>query len=241
MNKWIGGLVAAAGITLGGIILFKDKSVQSNIAGSQSGEAPDPAGIPAQSEETPTLSTEAGEGAELIKSRMKELFTYTGSRQGVIEKYGVLDTMFSGVEHKSGSNTVMNLLFGNVFKVPLYPKSLYPSYTAQLQTIGQTQGFEEITASSGDINTAFSIWKNALQLPDGQTFWYDGIEQLLLSGSFGKPGPADKNLSERYDAYTRDMQKIAGNLEGASRKLDDALRQQAIADLRGAGYKFTGV
>lgn len=236
-------VISALGILAVGVAAYfisKDRKPDSTIPGVSSGEAPEV--LPASPADNAPLSTEAGPGADLIKSRMKELFSFSGSRQSVLENYGILDGLFSGVEYRSGVNTVLNLLFGNVFNVPIYPKSFYPAYAAQLETIVNTQGFEEITKNSGgNTDTAFSIWRNVLQLPDGQTLWFSNVDELIRAGIFGTPGPADKNLSERYDAYTRDMQTLSKNLLVSSRKIEDALRQQAISDLKASGYKFTGV
>lgn len=245
MNKSIAALwaVLIAGAGVGGYFLWKSKSdpLAPEIQG-QPGNAPLPEGPKAENPaEQKTYSAEAGEGLAAIQARMRELGLYASSRQNIISQYGVLDNLLSGVTYRSGTNSVLNLLFGNVLNTPLYPAS-NGAWTAQLNSIKDTQGFEELTANAGgNPATAFQVWQTVLQLPDGRSFWYPGIEQLIDAGQFGKRGPADKNKSERYDAYTRDMQKVAENLLIASRKYEDALRQQAIQDLIGSGWKFTGL
>lgn len=242
-GKMIAGIF---GVLLAGATGFyfwqKDKKPDSP---EQIPNTPDPPPVEAPaaggSGETKTYSTDAGEGLEAIRARMRELDLYGGSKQAVIGRYGVLENLLSGVQYRSGVNSVLNLLFGNVLNVPLYPAS-NSAYTSQLQAIKDTQGFESLTSNAGgNTATALQVWQTALQLPNGQTFWYPGIEQLIDAGQFGKRGPADKNKSERYDAYTRDMQKVAENLLIASRKYEDALRQQAITDLQSSGWKFTGL
>lgn len=246
MNRLIAFLIAATGIGVGAYFYLSEKSKDNAPEAGGPPNAVKPPGTTGNApeatntEEAKYYSLEAGEGAEAIRNRMNELFRYRDSRNKILERYGVLDPIFQGITYISGTNAVINTLFGNVFNLPIYPKSIFPDYYAQLQAIQATEGFEKITSTAG-IDSAFSTWRNALNFPTGETLWLENVMEILKTGAFGPHGKADKNWSERYDAYTGDMQKLAKNMAKASTSLEDALRQQAISDLRGAGWKFTGI
>lgn len=190
--------------------------------------------------ETSIYSMEAGPGAEAIRGRMKELFQYRDSKMKILQSYDILGQVFQGITYRSGVASVISALFGNVYNLPVYPTSLQPDTVEKLKAVRDVESFEKITSTAG-IDTAFSIWRSALNLPTGETLWLEQVMEILQTGGFGPHGKADKNWSERYDAYTKDMQTLAANLVKSSDKLNDALRQQAISDLRGKGWRFTGI
>ena len=74
----------------------------------------------------------------------------------------------------------------------------------------------------------------------GLSFWPPDLESLLLEGVFFNAGPADKNRSEEYDSWSRDVKVLAENLIEANRKAADAIREKAISQLRGRGWRLEG-
>jgi len=184
--------------------------------------------------------TETGEGGAAVQQRIKTIWQNAAARNELINSSGLLNRVYQGLQYPAGIKNAMAGVFGSSSAIPIIPDSLDPAYSQRLQEWKDVTDFEAITSTSG-IDQAFSAWKNALNLvSQGLDFWPPNISILIEAKEFGEINRGDRNRSERYQAFTNDMRKVGENLALANSKMDEIVRDRAIADLRAAGWNFIG-
>lgn len=184
----------------------------------------------------------SGVGGQQVNARMRALWNNATERNTIIAGSGLTDRLYQGLQYPNGVKNAMAAIFGSSSNVPLAPETLEPGYTRRVKEWKDVPGFESLTSSQGgDPTTAFSTWKNALLLQDqGLNFWPPNIAALIEAKEFGEPSRGDKNRSERYDAFTKDMKALGQNIAFINTKLNEIVRDRAISDLRAAGWAFIG-
>lgn len=237
-------ILALSALLAVGIYLYnrRKKEQDSAIPGPQgppqdAGPAP---GTPGQTQQL--FSTDSGQGEQAIRSRIEEITRRPGIRQDIAQEYGLLQQLYQGLNYPNGMKTAISSIFGSAGSVPIIPPQVEPGYSQRLEDLEAVPGFEQLTRTQGgNPSAAFTNWKNALNFSDeGVNFWPPDLETLIRAGSFGQIGSSDRNLSERYDAFTSDFKVFAANLARANRELGEILRAQAIEDLCAAGWRFIG-
>lgn len=214
--------------------------------GLDDAEAPPAAGPPvaepSQTASTILYDTETGQGGAAVKQRMKAIWANAAEREQIIERSGLINQVYQGLKYQSGIQNAIAGIFGAASRIPLVPDSLEPSYSTRAKEWNSVPGFETLTASQGgDPTEAFSTWKAALNLRDaGLNFWPPNISALIEAKEFGPINKGDRNRSEKYNEFTGDMRILGQNIAFANKKLDEFVKDKAIADLRGAGWNFLG-
>ena len=129
----------------------------------------------------------------------------------------------------------------NVNLLPVIPKEVDREYSDRLQLITELTSMEAMDRTR-EWSSVKRTWKTAadMGIMAGFSFWPPDLESLLLEGVFFNAGPADKNRSEEFDSWSRDVKVLAENLIEANRKAADAIREKAIAQLRGRGWRLEG-
>lgn len=194
-------------------------------------------------DQNPVLyDTDSGQGGAAVLARMKSIWNNAQSRETVISRSGLINRIYQGLSFPDGIKNAMAGIFGSSSNIPLAPDTLETGYSRKVKEWKTVPGFETLTSSNGgDPTEAFSTWKNALYLQqEGLNFWPPNIEALIEAKQFGQIANGDRNRSERYDAFTKDMKVLGENIAYANGKLDEIVRDQAINDLRGAGWQFIG-
>lgn len=194
-------------------------------------------------EGTPILyDTETGQGGAAVKQRMKSIWQNAGARENITSRSGLLNQIYQGLKYPSGTKNAMASIFGSPSALPLAPDSIEPAYGRRVKEWENVPNFETMTAAQGgDPTEAFATWKTALNLPEvGLNFWPQNLPALIEAQEFGPINRGDRNRSEKYREFTEDMKVLGGNIAFANKKLDEIVKDQAISDLRAAGWQFLG-
>ena len=191
--------------------------------------------------ERPVLyDTETGEGGAAVQQRMKSLWNNATTRNEITGNSGLLNRVYAGLTYPDGTKNAMAGIFGSSSAIPLAPVTIEPAYSRRVKEWQNVPDFETLTATSG-IETAFSAWKNALDLKEvGLNFWPPNLPALIEAREFGAINRGDKNRSEKYREFTNDMRVLGDNIAYANTQIDEIVKDRAIADLRAAGWKFIG-
>lgn len=201
-------------------------------------EKPAPQALPPpvqQADNNKPLFVDSGEGLVAVNSRMKTLYN-SADFQAI--KNAEINKLFVGLSYANGMKAGLTNNFGSLSKIPVIPTFIDSSFANDFQGIESVVDFEQITKVSG-INAAFTTWRSALNI-QGYDFYPANLQLLVDSAQFGMPTPADKNKSERYNAFTVDFKKLAANMIKLCNDLSESLRRKAIFDLVDAGWKFVG-
>lgn len=186
--------------------------------------------------------TETGQGGAAVKQRMKSIWSNAAERENIINRSGLMNQVYQGLKYPSGLKNAMASIFGAASRLPLVPDSIEPSYSTRAKEWNSVPDFETLTASQGgDPTEAFATWKSALNLQDaGLNFWPPNLPALIEAQEFGPINRGDKNRSEKYREFTNDMKVLGQNIAFSNKKLDELVKDKAIADLRAAGWNFLG-
>jgi len=192
----------------------------------------------------PILDPDSSPAIEAINTRIVSIYRNDQTREDIYAANGVRNGIFDGIQYRQGMNAVLSAVLPdrNPLNIPVIPVDINREYQQRLTTLQDVNGYESITASSGD-QVAKQTWANASDMGSaGFTFWPSNpvIDGIMNQGLFFVSGPADRNQSERFDSFTTDLKRLAKNLNEANRKAGDALRLRAIQDLRSAGWRFVG-
>lgn len=197
-----------------------------------------PAGQPGAQQQL--YDADSGIGAQAIQNRMRQIFNSAARRQSTIQASGAPGSLYTAMKYPEDMRAAMATVFGSAAAVPIVPPSFEPAYIDRLDTWQSLPGFERTTRGSG-IEKAFQIWRPALEFSDlGVNFWPSQLPTLIEAGAFKSSGPADRDRSERYDAFTEDMKILGQNIIRASRDYEEFLKAEAIQDLRATGWAFVG-
>lgn len=202
-----------------------------------------PATQPGQSEGNRILyDTETGQGGAAVKQRIKSIWSNATEREELIARSGLVNQVYQGLKYPNGIKNAMAGIFGAASRLPLAPDSIEPSYSTRAKEWNSVPDFETLTASQGgDPTQAFSTWKAALNLQDaGLNFWPPNLPALIEAQEFGPINQGDRNRSEKYREFTNDMKVVGQNIAFSNKKLEELVKDKAIADLRAAGWNFLG-
>ena len=229
--------IAALSILIWIIIKVKKVSPDSQLEKPDSTPLPPaplpPAPAPDQSQTSNFI--DQGEGLRAVNERMKAIYN-SADFQEIFNVY--TEKLFDGTKYRSGLKNAMKSSFGSIQKIPIIPTFISTNQKKLFEDINDVNGFENITKQSG-FNKALATWRQNMEL-NGVDFWPPDIAELIEQNQFGNVTKADKDKSERYDAFTADFKAFAKNAASISEKLTTDIRNRAISDLIAAGWKFTG-
>jgi hypothetical protein len=233
MNKYI---ISGLAIIAGYLVYQGSKKSENNEVVDLLDNVPLPPAPQTQATaDSQTYYTDQGEGKKAIESRMYAL-DRSEEKNNII---GIVD-FYKGVSNfREDIKTVMSSLFGSAFDLPVLSFDLEPNYKTFLSAIPETENFEPLS-QGGQVQKAISVWRSALTFRDF-SFWPNNLADLIEQGYFKASGSADKDRSERYNAFTESMKPISENLMKASSSYTVNLRNRAIADLVASGWKFYGI
>lgn len=178
--------------------------------------------------------------ASAIRSRVQQLYNST-RREEIFSQNNTRELLYAGLSYRAGVRSVVaqQSPYGNADLFPIVPIQVNEQYRQRLLGVADLEGFEEMT-SRGQFELAKTTWKNALNLEDvgGLNLWPENIMDILRAGLFFVSGKADKNMSERYDSYCKDMQTLCANAVRCIDKASNQFQNQAIVDLRDAGWNI---
>ena len=194
--------------------------------------------------ENPALNTQIGTplevatglGAQLIDRRAREIYQNKTALENVIQQRGVPVPDSAGTKFPAGIARVLNDTGFQSF--PVVPSFISPGYKAEINNFLSQPDFENL--AKANIDSAKSTYRNALNFVSVRFFPWDALEKAVQEESFGKPSKSDKNKSERYNDAVLDMKTVFNRVLESNKKLEEALKAQAIEDLRQSNYKFIG-
>ena len=186
--------------------------------------------------------TETGIGADQIEKRVKVLYKDRDELHRAIDESGVLDNLFSGLSYGSSMRLYLNQHFGGLLNIPIIPPGVdRGGFTSQMDILAELPTFNDL--ERGDRwAQAESTYKGAATLADGRTFWNtELIRQMAIENEqFGSHTRPDRNRSNNVQNFAEDLKRLAPKLANGAVKVEKQLREQAITDLRGIGWKFSG-
>lgn len=196
--------------------------------------APAPPAPPAQQSQTASF-VDSGEGLLAVNQRMKTIY----NSSDYLDIYSdQLEKLYEGMSYKQGFKNAMKAIFGSLQKVPVIPSFISTSQSKLFKDVADVKGFEEQTRQNG-FDSAVNLWRQNTDI-NGISFWPEDLKERIEAGDFGQTTKADKDRSERYDAYTSDFKRFAVNAQKVSSDLTNAVKNRAISDLMAAGWKFSG-
>lgn len=207
-------------------------------------DAPPPpqTGEPGSADENKPLLASEEPARTAIEARAIAIYN-SAKREQVFSRNNTRENVFAGLTYRSGVRTVLQqvLASGNADEVPIIPPIVNPQYAKRMEAVKDVPGFEDTTAT-GNFDLAIDLWRDALDFTSvgGPNLWPPNMEQLMAAGLFYRSHSGDRNMSERYDSYCKDMVILCRNIAAASRSADSQFRSQAIEDLNAAGWNIVG-
>lgn len=217
------------------IYLLKDK-VKAQISKNTSQPLPPPDSAPDPAQTT-LLETESGQGKSLIDNRMRQIFQNELATRDVIIKYNVPLPNRNGLNYPAGVAQVLN--DAGEKEVPVVPAWAAPSYEAEIDNFIAQTDFEMITFNQG-FESAEKTYQNAMAFDSVQFYPWTPLKKAVVGNAFGRVKASDKDRSNDFNTATKDFKVLMNKVKDSNKKLGDAIKQQAIADLRAVGYKFKG-
>jgi hypothetical protein len=191
---------------------------------------------PKNTDVSQVLDTTNGLGATIIDRRARDLYQNKTSLESIIQRKGVPVPDASGTKFPAGIARVLNDSGFQSF--PVVPNFISPAYKAEINNFLGQPDFENLARANFD--SAKSTYQIAMNFNSIRWYPFPALDKAVQESSFGNAGKADKNKSERYDAAIKDMKTVFQRVLDANKKLEEALKAQAIEDLRASGYKFIG-
>jgi hypothetical protein len=235
-------------LLVGGLFLFTSSKRPPNQVSSE-----DTVPLPPESEDTqqteqtrepsPILPLSNPQVTMAIRTQSAAIYANEEERESLYSINNVREGIFAGLNYPVGIRRALatELPTGNPNLLPVIPKEVDREYSDRLQLITELTSMEAMDRTR-EWPSVKRTWKTAadMGIMAGFSFWPPDLESLLLEGVFFNAGPADKNRSEEYDSWSRDVKVLASNLIEANRKAADAIREKAIAQLRGRGWRLEG-
>ena len=196
--------------------------------------APAPPAPTAQQSQAASF-VDSGEGLTAVNQRMKVIYNSADYADIYSDQ---LEKLYEGMSYKQGFKNAMKAIFGSLQKVPVIPSFISTSQSKLFKDVADVKDFEVQTKSNG-FDSAASLWRQNTDI-GGVSFWPEDLKDRIEAGDFGQTTKADKDRSERYNAFTSDFKRFAINAQKVSSDLTSAVKNRAIADLMAAGWKFSG-
>lgn len=239
-NNLKGLLITIAIVAFIAIMIYLYKKNKKTVAGKDpllGGTIDEPIEeAPKNTSVTQALDTTSGLGATMIDRRARDLYQNKTSLESIIQQKGVPVPDSSGTKFPTGVARVLNDSGFQSF--PVVPNFISPGYKAEISNFLSQPDFENLARANFD--SAKSTYQNAMNFNAVRWYPFPALDKAVQESSFGQASKSDKNKSERYDAAIRDMKTVFQRVLDANKKLEEALKAQAVEDLRASGYKFIG-
>jgi len=203
----------------------------------------DAPGTETTAEPSPILPLTNPQVVAAIRTQTAAIYGNELEREVVYDAKSVRDGIFTGLLYRNGIRRALNsaLPSGNANRIPVIPPTVDREYQDRLELITELTAMEEMDGRR-EWSEVQQTWRQAADMGAvaGFSFWPPDMVQLIDEGVFFVSGPADRNKSERYDSWSKDVKTLAANLMTANRKAEDAIRNKAIQQLRGRGWRLEG-
>lgn len=173
----------------------------------------------------------------IVRERMKQIFRNRQERENVIQEYSVPVALVASTQNPSGVQEVLTI--SGLAEIPIIPPFISQEYQKQINDLQKLRTFEELTFQSG-FDDAKSIYDKALFFKNLQTGLFPFIQKVADGDGFGKKKKGDNDRSNNISAGIEDFRKLFKQTLEANKQLENALKDEAIKQLRAAGYKFVG-
>ena len=169
-----------------------------------------------------------------VAARARQILADAASRSQLQANLDWSNRLFTGTKYPAGLRLALQSTVGGEFNLPV----LNEAQATQARNLKDAQGFERLRSTVG-FDQAQSQWAQALNF-GSFSLWPSNIAVLIDQNAFGQAGRADRDKSERYDAFTDDVKRFAANWASLNADLQDAASQRAARDLVAAGWKIVG-
>lgn len=169
-----------------------------------------------------------------VNARAQQVLRDAAIRPQLMANLDWSNRLFQGTQYPAGLRLALQSTVGGEYNLPV----LNDAQQGQAANLKDQQGFERLRASVG-FDQAQSQWAQALDF-GSFSLWPPNIAVLIDQGAFGQAGRADRDKSERYDAFTTDVKRMATNWASLNADLLTAARERAARDLVAAGWKIVG-
>lgn len=189
----------------------------------------------ADTEKTP-ISADSG----IVLNRAKQLYNNAQSRNAVVAKYGVTVPLPGTTEYPASVREVLTR--SNATEIPVIPAFISSTYEGEINKFLQTRNFEELARSAG-FEEAKQIYRESMTFPAANLSLFNALFDVVNSDGFGRVQAAGDHARRRYwdiEKATNIFKGLFTQAKKGSKELSEALKEQAIEDLRAAGYKIIG-
>lgn len=229
---WGGAAIAIA--VLAYFLFFRKPATAVNEPVTPNLPPPPPAPAPPGATTTEPAFSENEEPAKsAIQNRYNQIQVDAGSMANVRSSVGFQNAILQGVQYPATWQTY----FGNLLNIPTPLDDA--QFNENLAMLGRAKSFEAVKNETG-FDTAKVRWAALTSLGQGLNLMPGNLADLIAQGAFGTVGRRDSDKSERYDAWSKDAQRIAANLQAITPLLRQAARTRAITDLLTSGWKIRG-
>lgn len=173
----------------------------------------------------------------IVTERMKQIYRNKQERENVIQEYSVPTALLSTAKNPSGVKEV--LVAAGLNEIPVIPPFISQDYQKEIGALDSIRPFEELTYKSG-FDSAKNIYDKALFFKTLQTGLFPYIQKAADSNAFGSKKRGDDDRSNNISDGIEDFKKLFKQTLEANKALENALKDEAIKQLRLAGYKFVG-
>lgn len=194
-------------------------------------------------EPTPILPLSDPQVSAAIRQRFTAIYNDESLRESIYDQENLREGVFSGLLYRIGIRRALtsSLPSGNPNRVPVIPSSVDTEYTDRLELISELETMD-VMDRRRDWSEVQQIWRQASDMgaAAGFSFWPPDLLALLDEGLFFNAGTGDRNKSEEYDSWSKDVKQVAVNLIAANQKAEAAIRARAIQQLLAGGWRLEG-
>lgn len=188
------------------------------------------------SPETPAIDSESG----IVTARAKQLYANKQKRDEVSAKFSVNYPNPGTTQYPAAVRSVLNQ--SGVDQIPLIPSFISDTYQKKISDFTGAESFESIARTQG-YDKAKSVYTELLTFPQFNARLFEAIAKNVFDGNFGTVSARGDHMRLRYwdfDTAMNIFKQLFKQASQGSKELGDALKEQAIEDLRAAGYKIVG-
>lgn len=192
--------------------------------------------VPKTDTEKAPINSDSG----IVLNRAKQLYSNAQSRNAVISKYGVTVPTPGTTEFPAAVREVLTRSGAN--EIPIIPSFISSTYEGEINKFLQTRNFEELAKSAG-FEQAKQIYRESMTFPAANLSLFNALFDVVNSDGFGRVQAAGDHARRRYwdiEKATNVFKGLFTQAKKGSKELSEALKEQAIEDLRNAGYKVIG-
>lgn len=172
----------------------------------------------------------------IVFERMRQIFRNQSERNKVLSLITLpaYNTEHSGAIRES-------LVKSGFSEIPIVPEFIAPTYDNEIEAFLSLPAFEEIDKRSGT-GEAEKVYSSAMNFESVQLPLWTGLRHVATGGGFGQVNGKSRSWNKTFGLNNgvKEFKKMFTQVLKSNKEFEDALKTEAINQIRKAGYKVEG-